>query len=86
MNNSNDEHMKVEMPNGQSDSGRCPLCGQPRIHDYRPFCSKRCADVDLGRWLSGSYVVAGSKDSEEDGEPDAEQLDIASSGNMNAKH
>ena len=45
------------------------------MHAYRPFCSKRCADVDLGRWLKGAYVVAGAKDAEEDGEPDGQQLD-----------
>jgi uncharacterized protein len=32
----------------------CPICGKPRP-DYRPFCSRRCADVDLGRWLTESY-------------------------------
>lgn len=38
---------------------RCPICQKPAIPQYRPFCSKRCADVDLGRWLSGSYVIPG---------------------------
>ncbi len=41
----------------------CPICGAPAQPDRRPFCSKRCADVDLGRWLGERYVVAG-----EDGE------------------
>lgn len=35
----------------------CPVCGKPAAEKYRPFCSKRCADVDLGRWLTGSYVI-----------------------------
>ena len=35
----------------------CPVCGKPTVADYRPFCSRRCADVDLGRWLAGSYRV-----------------------------
>ena len=35
---------------------------------YRPFCSKRCADVDLNRWFSGAYVVAGKEEEDEDGE------------------
>jgi endogenous inhibitor of DNA gyrase (YacG/DUF329 family) len=40
---------------------RCAVCGKPRpVDTYRPFCSKRCADVDLQRWLSNRYVVAGS--------------------------
>jgi endogenous inhibitor of DNA gyrase (YacG/DUF329 family) len=34
----------------------------------RPFCSKRCRDVDLNRWLSGSYVVPAAEDDPEDGE------------------
>lgn len=37
----------------------CPVCGKATEPKYRPFCSKRCADVDLARWLRGSYVIAG---------------------------
>jgi uncharacterized protein len=36
----------------------CPICGRPSIERFRPFCSGRCADVDLGRWLSGTYAIA----------------------------
>ena len=39
--------------------GKCPVCGQPSAANYRPFCSERCADVDLGRWLKGSYRIPG---------------------------
>lgn len=35
----------------------CPICRKPAVADYRPFCSKRCADVDLQRWFSGAYAV-----------------------------
>ena len=35
----------------------CPICSKPTAPDYRPFCSRRCADVDLGRWLTESYRV-----------------------------
>ena len=35
----------------------CPICGRPSVFAERPFCSKRCADIDLHRWLSGVYVV-----------------------------
>ncbi len=35
----------------------CPICGKPVMQDYRPFCSKRCADVDLGRWFGETYRV-----------------------------
>jgi endogenous inhibitor of DNA gyrase (YacG/DUF329 family) len=45
----------------------CPICRKPVSEKFRPFCSKRCADVDLNRWLSGAYVVAGKEDEDEDG-------------------
>lgn len=36
---------------------KCPICGKPPTPQYRPFCSRRCADVDLQRWLTGGYAV-----------------------------
>ena len=36
---------------------RCPLCGRPAQADFKPFCSRRCADKDLGQWLTGAYRV-----------------------------
>jgi endogenous inhibitor of DNA gyrase (YacG/DUF329 family) len=44
----------------------CPICGKPAAAALRPFCSRRCADVDLNRWLSGVYAVPGRPDEEED--------------------
>jgi endogenous inhibitor of DNA gyrase (YacG/DUF329 family) len=38
----------------------CPICGRSTAESVRPFCSKRCADVDLARWLNGSYAVPAS--------------------------
>ncbi|MBK8085727.1 MAG: DNA gyrase inhibitor YacG [Devosia sp.] len=35
----------------------CPICGRPSSQQHHPFCSGRCADIDLNRWLSGSYVI-----------------------------
>ncbi len=35
----------------------CPICNKPTEKAHRPFCSVRCADVDLGKWLSGSYAI-----------------------------
>lgn len=35
----------------------CPICQKPTDPAYRPFCSRRCADVDLGKWLTGAYSV-----------------------------
>jgi uncharacterized protein len=46
---------------------RCPICGRPGAEPVLPFCSPRCRDVDLHRWLSGSYVIP-SRDDEADGE------------------
>jgi endogenous inhibitor of DNA gyrase (YacG/DUF329 family) len=46
----------------------CPICGKDTQHAFRPFCSRRCADVDLAHWLAGGYVVSGgSADADEDG-------------------
>jgi endogenous inhibitor of DNA gyrase (YacG/DUF329 family) len=36
---------------------RCPICGKPADAKHRPFCSKRCAMIDLGRWLDGRYSI-----------------------------
>jgi uncharacterized protein len=37
----------------------CAICGAPPIDRFRPFCSRRCADIDLGRWFSESYRIEG---------------------------
>ncbi|MGD9785830.1 MAG: DNA gyrase inhibitor YacG [Hyphomicrobiaceae bacterium] len=50
-------------------TARCPICRRPTLAAFRPFCSRRCADVDLGRWLGGSYAIAVTdRDDDEDGE------------------
>ena len=41
-----------------AEAGRpCAICGRPSLPAFRPFCSKRCADVDLSRWLGGKYRI-----------------------------
>ena len=50
----------------------CPLCGKPVDAAFKPFCSKRCADIDLNRWLSGVYAVPVKEDEDEDGERPAD--------------
>lgn len=35
----------------------CPICGTQTAQKYRPFCSRRCADIDLAKWLGGAYAV-----------------------------
>ncbi len=48
----------------------CVICGiHPQTGKYRPFCSKRCADVDLHRWLGGVYAIPGKAEEEEDESP-----------------
>ena len=42
------------------EAGVCPVCGKPRNVNLRPFCSKRCKDIDLARWLSGEYAIPGA--------------------------
>lgn len=56
----------------------CPVCRRPVVEtQYRPFCSKRCADIDLGRWLGGDYKIP----TEEDGdERDASDADAGGDG------
>jgi endogenous inhibitor of DNA gyrase (YacG/DUF329 family) len=41
-------------------SENCPICRKPASPASRPFCSARCADIDLGRWLTEHYVVPGT--------------------------
>jgi len=56
----------------------CPICSKPTDAKYKPFCSRRCADVDLSRWLKGGYAIPGGPaDDEENGisSDDAESLE-----------
>jgi endogenous inhibitor of DNA gyrase (YacG/DUF329 family) len=52
----------------------CPICGKPREAKFRPFCSKRCADIDLNRWLKGVYAVPVTEMDDEDGDKPAGDL------------
>jgi uncharacterized protein len=54
-----------------SKQANCPVCRQPATAAFRPFCSRRCADVDLNRWLSGTYAIPGRAEADEDGEATA---------------
>jgi uncharacterized protein len=54
----------------------CAICGKLALPKYRPFCSARCADIDLGRWLKASYMIPGaSLDEAEAGKPGNRQDD-----------
>lgn len=48
----------------------CPICKREADPKYRPFCSRRCADVDLGKWLSGSYAIPVDAVDEDDDDRD----------------
>ena len=48
---------------------RCPQCGQPRRHAYRPFCSACCRDLDLGKWFKGTYAIPVKDDDYDDQAP-----------------
>jgi len=52
-------------------SRTCPICGAPSEAQYAPFCSKRCADVDLGRWLSGRYAIPTAEEDAPDEDSEA---------------
>lgn len=51
---------------GEPTGRPCAICGKPAMTRYKPFCSRRCADIDLGRWLSGTYAVPSAPDETED--------------------
>ena len=58
----------------------CPTCGREAAEKFRPFCSQRCADVDLNRWLSGVYAVPVEEEEDADGSrADSEQSAARSS-------
>jgi endogenous inhibitor of DNA gyrase (YacG/DUF329 family) len=47
----------------------CPICSKPAEKPYSPFCSRRCADVDLSRWLKGGYAIPGGAGDDADDAP-----------------
>jgi endogenous inhibitor of DNA gyrase (YacG/DUF329 family) len=48
--------------------GKCPICGKPSARALYPFCSKRCATIDLNHWLSGSYAIPAAEEDDPNGE------------------
>jgi endogenous inhibitor of DNA gyrase (YacG/DUF329 family) len=67
---------------------KCPICGKPADKTYRPFCSRRCADVDLNRWLGGQYAIPASEGPELEDEPDGpdDTGANAATGSRNGRH
>jgi endogenous inhibitor of DNA gyrase (YacG/DUF329 family) len=54
-------------------AAKCPICAKPAVVAYRPFCSRRCADVDLQRWLVGRYAIPATREEDEDGGESVDQ-------------
>ena len=52
----------------------CPICGKPAAERFRPFCSGRCKNVDLHRWMSGVYAIP-AEESAEDSEQERDVSD-----------
>ncbi|MEO1240669.1 MAG: DNA gyrase inhibitor YacG [Pseudomonadota bacterium] len=57
----------------KTNSTKCPICDQAGDGKYAPFCSKRCADVDLHRWLSGNYAIPAVEDDSDGTRSDADE-------------
>jgi len=52
----------------------CPICGKPPVERYRPFCSKRCTEVDLHRWFTGAYAIpVAEEDASADGDKEGRE-------------
>jgi endogenous inhibitor of DNA gyrase (YacG/DUF329 family) len=54
---------------------KCASCGRPMEPAYRPFCSRRCADLDLQRWLTGAYAIPAVEDEREQDDSDIPDSD-----------
>ena len=50
----------------------CPICGKPSQQKYYPFCSNRCAQIDLHRWLGGTYAIPAEEHEADENDPDAD--------------
>lgn len=61
-----------EIERKKSAARSCPICGKAADPAFKPFCSKRCADIDFNRWLSGVYAVPAKDDEDEDGQRPAD--------------
>ncbi|MGN1063007.1 MAG: DNA gyrase inhibitor YacG [Alphaproteobacteria bacterium] len=54
---------------------KCPICGKQTVLEYQPFCSKKCADIDLGHWLKGTYVIHTNETPDTTNTPQTEDLE-----------
>jgi uncharacterized protein len=63
-----DQADRAGLSQNKPSAKRCPICGKPAIEASKPFCSERCRDVDLNRWLSNSYAIPGKPEDDQDAE------------------
>jgi endogenous inhibitor of DNA gyrase (YacG/DUF329 family) len=68
-----DDDRIVSLRRKRKAAGRCPVCGAPAAAAHRPFCSERCAEVDLGRWLKGTYRIPTEEAPSEGEAPDEDE-------------
>jgi len=54
---------------------KCPICGKPASAEHKPFCSRRCADIDLGRWLKEGYRIPANPITDDEADSLGEQGD-----------
>ena len=47
------------MPKTSDKTKKCPVCGRPEVAEHAPFCSSRCKDRDLLKWLGDGYAIPG---------------------------
>ena len=69
-----DDDRIVPLPRKRKAAGRCPICGAPSAAAHQPFCSERCTEVDLGRWLKGTYRVPTAEAPPEGEAPDEDEI------------
>ncbi len=65
---SNDNKTDTGSGSGTAEPAPCPICKKPSDAAYEPFCSKRCADVDLHRWFSGGYGIPATEEDDSAGD------------------
>ncbi|MEQ9487455.1 MAG: DNA gyrase inhibitor YacG [Alphaproteobacteria bacterium] len=56
---------------------KCAICGKPQVEKYRPFCSSRCASIDLNRWLGGQYAIPAVEEPDDWSEEDLQEEQVA---------
>ncbi|WP_029014840.1 DNA gyrase inhibitor YacG [Niveispirillum irakense] len=72
-----DEPIDLSAVRPKRKAPSCPICGRPVVVEFKPFCSKRCADIDLSRWLGEVYrvPVEGEEEGSEQGLEKNRRLD-----------